>query len=193
MPPHERRTAGTSRTLALMEGIRRELAAKTRRSTPPEPNSTQRVIRAHLGMCSECPARMVPGDFSMSREWHRLIRLRGSRDICSEHPYQVRCFRRAIQPSWKILTIGPENLGRILFDRARRRLDRGSVTLPRGTLGSFVQISVALPGGLSGPLGVTAPIVSTAAFQDHGTSDKLRGPRIDHVSLLSHRSIGPTR
>jgi hypothetical protein len=69
MSPRERRTAGTWRTLAIAEGTRRDRAAKTRRSAPPEANSNRRGIGAHVRMCSAYPARMVPGDFSMSRDY----------------------------------------------------------------------------------------------------------------------------
>jgi hypothetical protein len=58
------------------------------------------------------------------------------------------------------------------------------VRLLRGALGSFVLIAVAASIGLPVRWGATAPIISTAAFQDHGRSDELRAPQTNHASVF---------
>jgi len=86
----------------------------------------------------------------------------------------------------KNIDLGPDNLGRILFDRARRRLGRGSVRLPCEALGSFVQIAVALSSGLPGPFGVTAPTAASkmtarrtnCGHRAHGGCRRAAGRRI---------------
>src|ERR1700733_14458753 len=58
------------------------------------------------------------------------------------------------------------------------------VRLLRGALGSFVLIAGAAAMGLPVRWGATAPIISTAAFQDHGRSDELRAPQTNHAFVF---------